>query len=139
MRAPAVLLACLFLLAPGCKSPDRQLMESLSESWQLLRPYCLAGIAADAALDQYERALRDRQVEEFTLTLRAGLEAAEGGLQAPGATPTAPSATQINIPDASSAASPPSAGPSPPSLSAPKPAPAAPVAAPACGKGVRHE
>lgn len=66
--------AVLFTLAlTGCPSLDRQTFEALDESWELLRPYAMVGIAVDNTIDANERAIRNRQVEEFSKLIAEGL------------------------------------------------------------------
>jgi hypothetical protein len=68
----------LFTLAlTGCPCLERPTFEALDESWELLKPYALTGIAADATLDPASRAIRNRQVEEFTRLIEEGLANAE--------------------------------------------------------------
>jgi hypothetical protein len=78
MRRLWLVAGLFFTLAlTGCPSLDRQTFEALDESWSLLKPYALTGIAVDTTLDPASRAIRNRQVEEFSKLLAEGLKNAE--------------------------------------------------------------
>lgn len=76
---PALFLTSLALacVAGGCESPNCQTFDALNESWGLLRPYALTGIAVDGTLDPASREIRNRQVDEFTKLIEEGLANAE--------------------------------------------------------------
>lgn len=67
-------VVCLLALS-SCQQPNKAFVSSVSDAWNILRPYTAAGIAGAPDLDVDQRANRLALVEELTKTIQEAANA----------------------------------------------------------------